>query len=410
MNRLTRLAVAVGILLLAVATVHADDVTVKTIKPDPADPAAKPTTPADPTATPAPKPPVAPAAPAASPWGVTPGSKWIDTGIMRVSLALSSAKLTDDQVEKIKAAIADIRKQMTDQNKPQQDELTKLQAEMSKNRDRDKAAEVWQQWQEIAKTMQQQADKSCPAMEEKFLPLLTDDQRKKYDDAMEESSETPAGNAKRYARSMLWKYYAAGLTEEQQTQMREVYAKKLEEFYKGPGNEDYAKKTMELSTRMFKARQAGDTKEAEALQAEYQKLTQPMTDLIKAADKEAEQLLTAEQRDKLKAANLERNKQTTEYSLKGVTLPLDELGLTDQQKAKSTELVDAARKAMDEMAPEEWMKKYELGQQLKKDIAELLTPEQQAKFKKAHIVYTYDPKAKQPKATVSFDDPPKSPW
>ncbi|MDD4892221.1 MAG: hypothetical protein PHU85_20050 [Phycisphaerae bacterium] len=402
MNRLAFVAAVAAMLFLVVTVLHADDVTVKTIKPDPADPAGKPVAPADPAAQPAvaPKPPTAP-----SPFGPMPGSKWIDTGISRVSYALSQATPTDEQAEKIKTSVADIRRQITDQNRPGQEELTKLQEEMAQPKNRDKLAEMSKRWQELFRPMQERAEKFRPALEEKFLPLLTAAQVKKYSDAMDETSETPAGNAKRYARTMLFKYRGAELSEDQRAQMRDVYSKRLEEFYRTTGTADWAKKAQDLTLKAYSARQAGNTKEADALNAEYQKMSQPFNDALKAADKEAEQLLTAEQQAKLKAARAEESRRATDFAIDTVTVPLGELGLSDQQKDKSAELVDAARAAMADLGPDDWTKKHELGQQLKKDIAELLTPEQQAKLKKARITYTYDSKTKQTKPIVSFNDP-----
>ena len=181
-------------------------------------------------------------------------------------------------------------------------------------------------------------------MEQKFLPLLTDEQAKKYKDAIEESSDTPAGRVKRFARSMLWRYRPADLTEAQQTQIVNIYVKALAAFYEA--NSDYERKSIDLSAKVRQADADAKPEAAQAARAEAVKFTQPMTDLLKSVREQADKVLTAEQRDKVKQAAVEHARQMINQTITNVTLPLDALGLSEDQTRKVAELTAAAREAL----------------------------------------------------------------
>jgi hypothetical protein len=280
------LVVGLSVLLANIHGVLADDVTVKTITPDkPPDPARPP---GDPSKVSSTNPPASQPAPAVSgqpqPRTIQP---WVHTGISRVDGALVAAGPSQDQVAKINAAVAPLAKQFQESTKPLQAEFFETIKAMTaftvpgakvSPEDRAKATKLQQ---EAQRSLYEAGEKVRPDFEAQFLPLLTEAQVAKYKDALEESADTPTGRAKFRARMDLHWYRAAGLTDQEQTKVRDILAKAYLEF--DQAHPDYNDKIGQLWAEANKARADGKADAAKAADDQVGKLYKEYADSMKAA-------------------------------------------------------------------------------------------------------------------------------
>ena len=134
MHKTIVLSAVLAVLAVLSAGAFGDDVTIRTIGPDGTPPPAS--QPGGPKAGPTDFAPAVPAKPIAPKPPVAFGGAWAETGDFRVSVALATVNLTAEQANKITAAVADIRKQITDATKDQQGQQVNLQRDMMAAKDR----------------------------------------------------------------------------------------------------------------------------------------------------------------------------------------------------------------------------------------------------------------------------------
>ncbi|MDD4889436.1 MAG: hypothetical protein PHU85_05860 [Phycisphaerae bacterium] len=349
---------------LRIQVVRGGDGNVKVVQPGGDQPAVKP-----PVVEP--QPPVVTASPA---------PRVPQTGIQQLDAPLSWAgQLTDEQMNKLKPVLEQLRDQYRDAAKPlreQRDDATKRMQEAagefwrlkqagqdaSKALAANKAAA--EDVQRVEREMLQTGEKLADGAMDKILPVLTDDQAKRFKGARENFLDTPELRAKRWAQGSLnSRFYGVDLTEEQKAKAMGMLIKDYPQYEQQ--QKPRGEKMRALSEKLGEAMTAKDAKAQEAINAEMAALRQVGDNELRVCgDRIVEQVMTKEQARRFR--NKEASwKDTPDGKVLRFVRDLigdeaAEIELADAQKAKIKDILDTreaqakeARDAAAKLTPEE---------------------------------------------------------
>lgn len=338
-----------------------------------------------------PKPTVAQPAPAAA-------DKLAHSGDYMVDHILGQLKLSPEQIAAVNAVIKDHKSKTDAELADLRKQLEEVGAETRKawmaNKDNPEASarqreELQDRYQALMAQLQKKMSSSRDDLSARLQAALDADTAARFKTMLEEFT-TPEGRARKQARNMV-PYYTGGveLTEEQKQRIQTVLADKLAENYRKSAEVVEACKPLYEQQR--EAYRQNDTAKIEELRKQIAAAYAPLRENWTEVQKAVEAQLTPQQQEQLTEQRRQRQATANEGWIRSATWRFKSVKLTDQQQTQVKALSEAARKALDDIPPDnrDYTQRTSLVQQLGKDIEALLTDEQKKELSNTSRRYYY---------------------
>lgn len=357
MGTIRRALLSVAMVCVLCSFAPADDVIVKTVRPDSQSPASQP-----------------------DENQLGPGMQQILSGDHRVDTVLRLMKLTGDEMAKVLVAVQPFAKTHAELGKPIDDLRREYQAKVESAGPADAPAvrAMLDRLYAMMRERQAQADRDREKLVAAVVGALGQERGQAFRKLVEEHDPSTPAYARRMAAGMLPAIvHGVELTEAQKSKAIDLIQARQAEFRK----QIAAANDQQVALEKALAEKPNDPDLLKRQSALLEQRQKESRDVAMATRSAVEELLTPEQRQKSAESRRKLAEASADAILRQVMAALSKTKLTAEQAGKVKDLTTGARESLSKIDPFDPYSREELGKQLRRDIKAMLTDEQKAALK-----------------------------